>query len=118
MYIYYKHNVLTHFDNCFKYVLIVMSIFFKGLVLIFQIFSSPPQVLKVRLNLQQAGTYHGVVACARSIYSTESMSSFYRGFRPSILCMIPYAGVECAVHQVRPANDQTPSIARQLLYCL
>lgn len=29
------------------------------------------------------------------------MSSFYRGFQPSILCMIPYAGVECAVHQVR-----------------
>ncbi|XP_031149560.1 solute carrier family 25 member 24, like isoform X3 [Sander lucioperca] len=57
------------------------------------------QVLKVRLNLQQAGTYHGVVACARSIYRHESVSSFYRGFKPSILCMIPYAGVECAVHQ-------------------
>uniref|UniRef100_A0A3P8X151 Solute carrier family 25 member 24, like n=1 Tax=Cynoglossus semilaevis TaxID=244447 RepID=A0A3P8X151_CYNSE len=59
----------------------------------------PLEVLKVRLNLQQAGTYHGVMACARSIYSNESMSSFYRGFKPSILCMIPYAGVECAVHQ-------------------
>ncbi|XP_023190807.1 calcium-binding mitochondrial carrier protein SCaMC-1-A-like isoform X1 [Xiphophorus maculatus] len=59
----------------------------------------PLEVLKVRLNLQQTGTYHGVVACARSIYKHESMSSFYRGFRPSILCMIPYAGVECAVHQ-------------------
>lgn len=60
-----------------------------------------PQVLKVRLNLLQVDTYHGVVACARSIYRHESMSSFYRGFKPSILCMIPYAGVECAVHQVR-----------------
>uniref|UniRef100_A0A3Q3F9P9 Solute carrier family 25 member 24, like n=1 Tax=Labrus bergylta TaxID=56723 RepID=A0A3Q3F9P9_9LABR len=59
----------------------------------------PLEVLKVRLNLQQAGTYNGVVACARSIYRHESMSSFYRGFKPSILCMIPYAGVECAVHQ-------------------
>ncbi|CAB1413452.1 unnamed protein product [Pleuronectes platessa] len=29
----------------------------------------------------------------------ERLSSFYRGFKPSILCMIPYAGVECAVHQ-------------------
>nr|XP_019956624.1 PREDICTED: calcium-binding mitochondrial carrier protein SCaMC-2-like isoform X2 [Paralichthys olivaceus] len=57
------------------------------------------QVLKVRLNLQQIGNYHGVVACARSIYRNERMSSFYRGFKPSILCMIPYAGVECAVHQ-------------------
>ncbi|XP_042370252.1 calcium-binding mitochondrial carrier protein SCaMC-3-like, partial [Plectropomus leopardus] len=59
----------------------------------------PLEVLKVRLNLQQAGNYHGVVACARSIYRHESLSSFYRGFKPSILCMIPYAGVECAVHQ-------------------
>lgn len=65
------------------------------------------QVLKVRLNLQQAGTYHGVVTCARSIYKHESMSSFYRGFKPSILCMIPYAGVECAVHQVRKYSQKT-----------
>nr|XP_057917427.1 solute carrier family 25 member 24, like [Doryrhamphus excisus] len=59
----------------------------------------PLEVLKVRLNLQQVGTHHGVVACARSIYRNESLLSFYRGFKPSILCMIPYAGVECAVHQ-------------------
>ncbi|CAL9689594.1 unnamed protein product [Knipowitschia caucasica] len=59
----------------------------------------PLEVLKVRLNLLQAGTYRGVVACARSIYTNESMASFYRGFKPSLLCMIPYAGVECAVHQ-------------------
>ncbi|XP_054613535.1 solute carrier family 25 member 24, like isoform X2 [Dunckerocampus dactyliophorus] len=59
----------------------------------------PLEVLKVRLNLQRVGTNHGVVACARSIYRHESLSSFYRGFKPSILCMIPYAGVECAVHQ-------------------
>ncbi|KAK2895946.1 solute carrier family 25 member 24, like [Channa argus] len=59
----------------------------------------PLEVLKVRLNLQQAGTYNGIVSCARSIYREESLSSFYRGFKPSILCMIPYAGVECAVHQ-------------------
>ncbi|KAL6104109.1 uncharacterized protein ACO6RY_13908 [Pungitius sinensis] len=59
----------------------------------------PLEVLKVRLNLQQAVTYHGVWACARSISRNESLSSFYRGFKPSVLCMIPYAGVECAVHQ-------------------
>lgn len=67
----------------------------------------PIQVLKVRLNLQQAATYNGVVAGARSIYRQEPLSSFYRGFKPSILCMIPYAGVECAVHQVRCSKDQT-----------
>ncbi|XP_076151371.1 solute carrier family 25 member 24, like [Alosa pseudoharengus] len=59
----------------------------------------PLEVLKVRLNLQQAVSYHGVLRCARAIYQNESAAAFYRGFKPSILCMIPYAGVECAVHQ-------------------
>ncbi|XP_063076321.1 solute carrier family 25 member 24, like [Engraulis encrasicolus] len=59
----------------------------------------PLEVLKVRLNLQQASTYYGVFRCARTIYQNESVAAFYRGFKPSILCMIPYAGVECAVHQ-------------------
>ncbi|XP_015210627.2 solute carrier family 25 member 24, like isoform X2 [Lepisosteus oculatus] len=57
------------------------------------------RVLKVRLNLQQAGTYTGLKECAKSIYQNESIVAFYRGFRPSLLCMIPYAGVECAVYQ-------------------
>uniref|UniRef100_A0A3B4CPJ7 EF-hand domain-containing protein n=1 Tax=Pygocentrus nattereri TaxID=42514 RepID=A0A3B4CPJ7_PYGNA len=59
----------------------------------------PLEVLKVRLNVQQAGTYRGLLGCAKSIYHSESVSAFYKGFRPSLLCMIPYAGVECAVHQ-------------------
>ncbi|XP_055058770.2 solute carrier family 25 member 24, like [Misgurnus anguillicaudatus] len=59
----------------------------------------PLEVLKVRLNLQMAGSYNGVLGCAKLIYQNESVAAFYRGFKPSILCMIPYAGVECAVHQ-------------------
>ncbi|KAJ8357376.1 hypothetical protein SKAU_G00201700 [Synaphobranchus kaupii] len=59
----------------------------------------PLEVLKVRLNLLQRGTYNGMLRCAQSIYQNESVLAFYRGFKPSILCMIPYAGVECAVHQ-------------------
>lgn len=76
-----------------------------GFILVISLLLHTFQVLKVRLNLQQAVTYHGVVACARSIYRHESVSSFYRGFKPSILCMIPYAGVECAVHQVRQKSQ-------------
>ncbi|XP_056149665.1 solute carrier family 25 member 24, like [Lampris incognitus] len=58
----------------------------------------PLEVLKVRLNLHQGGTL-GLVDYVRSIYRNESFAAFYKGFGPSILCMIPYAGVECAVHQ-------------------
>lgn len=63
-------------------------------------------MLKVRLNLQPAGTYNGVLGCAKLIYQNESVAAFYRGFKPSILCMIPYAGVECAVHQVFGALEE------------
>ncbi|XP_076829313.1 solute carrier family 25 member 24, like [Brachyhypopomus gauderio] len=59
----------------------------------------PLEVLKVRLNLQQTGAPNGLLGCARTIYHNESPWAFYRGFKPSLLCMIPYAGVECAVHQ-------------------
>ncbi|XP_035278620.1 solute carrier family 25 member 24, like [Anguilla anguilla] len=59
----------------------------------------PLEVLKVRLNLMQRDAYGGVLRCAQSIYQNESVLAFYRGFKPSILCMVPYAGVECAVHQ-------------------
>ncbi|XP_048845236.1 solute carrier family 25 member 24, like [Brienomyrus brachyistius] len=59
----------------------------------------PLEVLKVRLNLQPVGTSAGVLGCARALYHSERLSAFYRGFRPSVMCMIPYAGVECAVHQ-------------------
>ncbi|ROK87086.1 Calcium-binding mitochondrial carrier protein SCaMC-3 [Anabarilius grahami] len=67
----------------------------------------PLEVLKVRLNLQPAGTYNGVLGCAKLIYQNESVAAFYRGFKPSILCMIPYAGVECAVHQVFGALEES-----------
>ncbi|XP_016147059.1 calcium-binding mitochondrial carrier protein SCaMC-1-B-like [Sinocyclocheilus grahami] len=83
----------------------------------------PLEVLKVRLNLQPAGTYNGVLGCARLIYQNESVSAFYRGFKPSILCMIPYAGVECAVHQVIQgtggafcSSSQKPTDALQGLF--
>ncbi|KAK7944876.1 hypothetical protein WMY93_000604 [Mugilogobius chulae] len=33
------------------------------------------------------------------------------GFKPSLLCMIPYAGVECAVHQVRAVEDTNNFVA-------
>ncbi|XP_066548330.1 solute carrier family 25 member 24, like [Amia ocellicauda] len=58
----------------------------------------PLEVIKVSLNLQPAGTYTGLVGCAKSIYQHESIAAFYRGFKPSVMCMIPYAGVECAVY--------------------
>lgn len=93
-----------------KLKLIICSFVKQCFILVISLLLSPPQVLKVRLNLQQAGTYHGVVACARSIYRNESLSSFYRGFKPSVLCMIPYAGVECAVHQVRQFSSQWSNI--------
>ncbi|MGH0185303.1 UNVERIFIED_CONTAM: hypothetical protein FKN15_017514 [Acipenser sinensis] len=60
----------------------------------------PLEILKVRLNLQTASVYTGIIGCAKSMYQKESIHAFYRGFKPSILCMIPYAGTECAVFEI------------------
>ncbi|KAJ3594366.1 hypothetical protein NHX12_003673 [Muraenolepis orangiensis] len=79
----------------------------------------PLEVLKVRLNLQPSGSSQGLGECARSIYRQESLASFYRGFRPSVLCMVPYAGVECAVHQTIVSwavNDPSYNSDSQLFF--
>uniref|UniRef100_A0A8C4RZP7 Solute carrier family 25 member 24, like n=1 Tax=Erpetoichthys calabaricus TaxID=27687 RepID=A0A8C4RZP7_ERPCA len=66
----------------------------------------PVEVLKVRLNLQESGTYTGLTGCIKSVFKNESWRSFYRGFRPSIMCMVPYAGME----------HSKPSFSMQFFY--
>ncbi|XP_041126262.1 solute carrier family 25 member 24, like [Polyodon spathula] len=80
----------------------------------------PLEILKVRLNLQTASVYTGIIGCAKSMYQKESIQAFYRGFKPSILCMIPYAGIECAVYKTMMnwANtDPTNTSITQLFTC-
>ncbi|KAK9881556.1 hypothetical protein WA026_016433 [Henosepilachna vigintioctopunctata] len=59
----------------------------------------PFEVLKTRLALRKTGQYSSMVDAAIKIYKREGFHSFYRGYLPNILGIIPYAGIELAMYE-------------------
>lgn len=59
----------------------------------------PLEVLKTRLALRKTGQYSGIVDAAHKIFKTEGLRSFYRGYVPNMLGIIPYAGIDLAVYE-------------------
>ncbi|KAG5682049.1 hypothetical protein PVAND_011437 [Polypedilum vanderplanki] len=59
----------------------------------------PMEVLKTRLALRKTGQYSSIADAAIKIYSKEGLRSFYRGYIPNILGIIPYAGIDLAVYE-------------------
>ena len=60
-----------------------------------------PQVLKTRLALGSTGQYRGMGDCCRQILAGEGPRALYRGITPSLVGVIPYAGIDLAVYEVR-----------------
>ncbi|XP_051905650.1 calcium-binding mitochondrial carrier protein SCaMC-3-like isoform X1 [Hippocampus zosterae] len=59
----------------------------------------PMEVLKTRLTLRTTGQYAGMADCARQILRREGVRSFYRGYLPNTIGIIPYAGIDLAVYE-------------------
>lgn len=59
----------------------------------------PLEVLKTRLALRKTGQYKGILDAITKIYATEGIRSFYRGYAPNILGIVPYAGIDLAVYE-------------------
>ncbi|KAG5666949.1 hypothetical protein PVAND_014954 [Polypedilum vanderplanki] len=59
----------------------------------------PMEVLKTRLALRKTGQYSSIYDAARKIYASEGIKSFYRGYIPNLLGIIPYAGIDLAVYE-------------------
>lgn len=59
----------------------------------------PLEVLKTRLALRKTGQYTGILDAATKIFRTEGLRSFYRGYIPNMLGIIPYAGIDLAVYE-------------------
>ncbi|EDV28178.1 uncharacterized protein TRIADDRAFT_21490 [Trichoplax adhaerens] len=59
----------------------------------------PMEVLKTRLALATTGMYRGIWHAARIIGAKEGISAFYRGLMPSLLGIIPYAGIDLGVYE-------------------
>ncbi|KAF4524669.1 hypothetical protein B566_EDAN012251 [Ephemera danica] len=57
------------------------------------------QVLKTRLALRKTGQYRSIADAAVKIYKAEGFRSFYRGYVPNLLGIIPYAGIDLAVYE-------------------
>lgn len=62
---------------------------------------SSPQVLKTRLTLRKTGQYSGASDCVRQILQREGPTAFYKGYLPNLLSIVPYAGIDLAVYEVR-----------------
>lgn len=59
----------------------------------------PFEVLKTRLALRKTGQYKGIGDATAKIYHAEGLRSFYRGYIPNLLGIIPYAGIDLAVYE-------------------
>lgn len=59
----------------------------------------PMEVLKTRLALGKTGQYSSIVDAALKIYAKEGIKSFYRGYMPNLLGIVPYAGIDLAVYE-------------------
>lgn len=60
----------------------------------------PMEVLKTRLALRRTGQLHkGLVHFAAKLYRKEGFATFYKGYVPNLLGIIPYAGIDLAVYE-------------------
>lgn len=60
------------------------------------------------MALRKTGQYSGMLDCARKILAREGVTAFYKGYVPNMLGIIPYAGIDLAVYEVRPREAQAP----------
>ncbi|KAL1130729.1 hypothetical protein AAG570_011970 [Ranatra chinensis] len=77
----------------------------------------PLEVLKTRLALRKTGEYKSILDAAKKIYFREGWRSFYKGYIPNLLGIIPYAGIDLAVYETLKNNylrqhcdGETPSV--------
>ncbi|XP_011690993.1 PREDICTED: calcium-binding mitochondrial carrier protein SCaMC-2-like isoform X4 [Wasmannia auropunctata] len=59
----------------------------------------PLEVLKTRLALRKTGEFAGLVDAAKKIYRQGGLKSFYRGYIPNLIGILPYAGIDLAVYE-------------------
>ncbi|XP_072439000.1 LOW QUALITY PROTEIN: mitochondrial adenyl nucleotide antiporter SLC25A24-A-like [Chiloscyllium punctatum] len=59
----------------------------------------PVEMLKTRMMLRKTGEPRELYAQISNIFKYEGISTFYRGYVPNILGIIPYAGIDLAVYE-------------------
>ncbi|XP_034177611.1 short Calcium-binding Mitochondrial Carrier isoform X2 [Osmia lignaria lignaria] len=59
----------------------------------------PLEVLKTRFALRKTGEFSGLVDAIKKIYRQGGLKSFYKGYIPNLLGILPYAGIDLAVYE-------------------
>lgn len=60
----------------------------------------PLDTIRTRLALAANGTYYGILHAAYRIRRDEGVAAFYRGMVPSMIGILPYAGVDIALFEI------------------
>jgi solute carrier family 25 phosphate transporter 23/24/25/41 len=63
----------------------------------------PLDTIRTRLAVSPPGTYYGILHAAYRIRRDEGVRGFYRGITPSMIGILPFAGVDIALFEVRAA---------------
>mmetsp|Transcript_17627 Transcript_17627/g.38268 ORF Transcript_17627/g.38268 Transcript_17627/m.38268 type:complete len:351 (+) Transcript_17627:3-1055(+) len=58
------------------------------------------EVAKTKLAVSPAGTYSGILDAFRKTYHADGIRGLFRGVVPSLLGVVPYAGVDLAVYSM------------------
>jgi len=56
--------------------------------------------LKTRLALGKTGQYKNLMDCAKKVFNTDGFRGFYKGMTPSLIGVVPYAGIDLCVYEV------------------
>jgi len=60
----------------------------------------PLDTIRTRLAVSPKGTYWGILHAAYRIHRDEGRAAFYRGLVPSMIGILPYAGVDIAMFEM------------------
>ncbi|OQS07417.1 carrier superfamily protein [Thraustotheca clavata] len=81
----------------------------------------PLEMAKTYLCLAKPGDYNGIAHCLHSIVQRDGIAGLYRGLAPSLLGILPYAGVDLALFfTLKEAYvnkyEHAPSVGHVLLF--
>jgi len=65
-----------------------------------QVLIYPLEIAKTRLAVSKKAQYRGIIHCLSSTVKAEGFFALFRGLVPSVIGVVPYAGVDLAVYSL------------------
>ncbi|XP_054567626.1 calcium-binding mitochondrial carrier protein SCaMC-1-like isoform X2 [Eptesicus fuscus] len=60
----------------------------------------PIEVIKTRLTVGTTGQYSGIIDCGKKLLKQQGVRTFYKGYVPNMLSIVPYAGTDLTVYEL------------------